>query len=238
MEYEIIRTRRKTIAIHIKDCRVIVRAGMRTPAREIDRFVSSKQDWIEKHLAEQRERAIKRAGFELGYGSTVLYLGREYLIEADSEPSPEPYSRSSSASYSESSPAQHKAALYFPPGLNETQLRKKLLQFYKEQAEKILPERIACFSPLLGVKPKGLRIGSAKRSWGSCTAAGRLTFSWRLMMASLEAIDYVVVHELVHLKQLNHSTRFWAIVEHIMPDWKERRKKLRLLQKRLSGEIW
>ena len=174
MDFELIRTCRKTVAIYIKDCRVIVRAPMRYPARDIGRFVESKKGWIEKHLAEQQERAERRA--EL--------------------PAPD----------------------------------KKQIRLYKEQASKIIPERIILFAHPMGVRPSDIRIGSAKKSWGSCSSSGRLTFSWRLMMAPPEAIDYVVVHELAHLKQLNHSKAFWKIVEEVMPDWKKRRRELKLLQ--------
>jgi len=178
LNYELIRTRRKTLAIHIKECRVIVRAPIRTPVREIDRFVASKTKWIEKHLTEQRKRA-----------------------------------------------EQHAALM---PGEAE---KKRLISFYKRQAEKIIPDRVAYFARLIGARPTDIRIGSAKRSWGSCSSSGKLTFSWRLMMASPDAIDYVIVHELAHLKHLNHSKAFWSIVERIMPNWKEYRKELHLLQK-------
>jgi len=178
--YELIRTKRRTLAIHIKDCRVIVRAPKRTPVREIDRFVASKSNWIEKHLAEQKARAEQRAA----------------LMPSEAE-------------------------------------KKKLISFYKKQAGEIIPERVEYFARLIGKRPTEVRIGYAKKSWGSCTAYGKLTFSWRLMMASPGAIDYVVVHELAHLKHLNHSKAFWSIVERIMPDYKERRKELQQLQKTL-----
>jgi predicted metal-dependent hydrolase len=177
MDYELIRTRRKTIAIYIRDARVIVRAPLRAPIREIDRFVASKQKWIEKHIAEQRRLAERREDFTL----------------------------------------------------TDQQIRA-----CKEQARRVIPVRAAHFSQLMGVNPAAIRIGSAKRSLGCCTAKGNLRFSWRLMLAEQSEIDYVVVHELAHLKQLNHSKAFWAIVAGVIPDYKERRKKLRSLQ-RLFG---
>ena len=119
--YELIRTKRRTLAIHIKDCRVIVRAPKRTPVREIDRFVASKSNWIEKHLAEQKARAEQRERFSLGYGSTVLYMGQKYRIATDYE---------------------SEDALYFPPSLSESQIQKKLITFYKKKAEEIIPERV------------------------------------------------------------------------------------------------
>ena len=174
MDYNLIRTKRKTVAIYIRDAGVIVRAPLRMPLRDIERFVTSKRAWIEKHLAEQRASAERLSGAGVSKGQ---------------------------------------------------------IDVYKKQARETIGDRIAYFAPLMGVAPAIVRIGSAKRSWGSCTSAGKLSFSWRLMLAEPDEIDYVVVHELAHLKQLNHSASFWAIVAGVIPDHKARRKKLHQLQK-------
>ena len=90
----------------------------------------------------------------------------------------------------------------------------------------------------MSVTPSAVRINGAKTRWGSCSGKKSINFSWRLIMASDDVIDYVVVHELAHLLELNHSARFWAVVEKILPDCRERRKQLRELQKRLATEDW
>ena len=276
MEYELIRTRRKTVAIHIKEGRVIVRAPMRTPARDIERFVASKRDWIEKHLSVQKARAEKRSRFELAYGSAVLFLGREYRIAAaghkaseerqrktdgsNAGPAPGPASPGKAlelkgqgqtgvqlslfedigmrAFAAEEAPPEPDSCLYFPPGLDAARLKGRLIFFYKEKAREHIAGRIGEIAPLMGVKPAKIHIGSARRSWGSCNAKGCLSFSWRIMMAPPEAVDYVIVHELAHLKHLDHSKAFWAVVAKIIPDWKGRRQTLRQLQKKLDTEDW
>jgi len=172
------------VAIYVRDGKVIVRAPMRTPVREIDGFVESKLAWIERHIALWRKREEQRND------------------------------------------------------LDSAQIREKLTTFYKTQAQDIIEERVHYYSSIMGVRPSNIKIGSAKKSWASCSTAGRLIFSWRLMAASPDAIDYVIVHELAHLKHMNHSYRFWDAVSKVMPDWKSRRKELRLLQKRLSDEGW
>jgi len=209
--YKLIRTKRKTIGLYVKEGNVIVRAPMRTPARVIDAFVLSKRTWIEKHLALQRKREEKRSAYKLDYGTAVPFLGREYYIGTKNED----------------------YIICFPDGLDSEQLRNKLIAFYKIQAKTIIEKRVNYFSSIMGVRPSYIKIGSAKQSWGSCSASGRLIFSWRLMMAAPDSIDYVIVHELAHLKHMNHSKEFWAVVNETMPDWKSRRQKLRELQKRI-----
>ena len=88
-------------------------------------------------------------------------------------------------------------------------------------------ERVAFFARSQDVKPGKLCISSARTRWGSCSAKGTLSFTWRLVMAPLDIIDYVVVHELCHLKEMNHSRAFWERVETILPDYKRRRKWLK-----------
>jgi len=206
MECELIRTKRKTIAIYIREGRVVVRAPLRAPLRDIDRFVISKTGWIEKHLAVQIEHKDLHKDLILDNESIVMLLGREYPIES---------------------------ILTIKPGLSHERLNKMLVAFYKEKAKEYIPERVAFFKDIIKAHPTDIRIGSAKRSWGSCTSAGRLSFSWRLMTAPPADIDYVVLHELAHLIQFNHSPKFRAIISSVIPDWKDRRKSLRALQSRL-----
>ncbi|MCL2342290.1 MAG: M48 family metallopeptidase, partial [Firmicutes bacterium] len=100
------------------------------------------------------------------------------------------------------------------------------------------PEKTAAFAEQMGLKPRAVKINSAKTRWGSCSALKNLNFSWRLAMADDGVIDYVVVHELAHLREMNHSARFWAIVAGVLPDYRERQKRLKALQKRLGNEDW
>ena len=95
------------------------------------------------------------------------------------------------------------------------------------RAKEYIPGRIACYAPLLGVQPAGITITSARTRFGSCSSKNRLSFSWRLMQYPAEAIDYVVVHELAHIRHHDHSPAFYACIASVMPDHRERRALLR-----------
>ena len=91
------------------------------------------------------------------------------------------------------------------------------------EAKRVLPLMVQKYAPVMGVRPASVRITSAEKRWGSCSAKGNICFSWRLMRMETDFIEYVVVHELAHLVELNHSPRFWAVVRSVLPDYTHRR---------------
>lgn len=105
--------------------------------------------------------------------------------------------------------------------------RPEELKALRDAAKGYLPGRVAYYAPLVGVAPKGLTITSARTRYGSCSSKGRICFSLFLMEKSAAAIDYVVVHELCHLKEMNHSKAFYREIEKVLPDYKERMKELK-----------
>lgn len=110
---------------------------------------------------------------------------------------------------------------------NEVAINDDQKAFFINKAREIIPKKVKYFSELMGVNPKSIRIGNARSYWGCCSADNRLNFSWRLMMMEDEIIDYVVVHELSHIKEHNHSKKFWNEVEKVIPDYKILRDKLK-----------
>jgi predicted metal-dependent hydrolase len=99
--------------------------------------------------------------------------------------------------------------------------------WYRRRAADVLTARVAHFASLVGVAPPLVAVKDMRSRWGSCSAKGRISLHWGLVLLPLEVADYVVVHELVHLTELNHGERFWLIVGEILPDYRERRKRLR-----------
>ncbi|MFA5839825.1 MAG: SprT family zinc-dependent metalloprotease [Candidatus Margulisiibacteriota bacterium] len=109
----------------------------------------------------------------------------------------------------------------------QTDLNATEIKEYKQRALAVISDRSQYFAEIMGVNYKRLSITSAQQRWGSCTQQGHVNFSWRLVLQPLSIIDYVVVHELAHLRHLNHSKKFWELVSTILPDYKQRRAWLK-----------
>jgi len=223
MEYILNRSKRKTVAIHItREGTLEVRAPFCVPKADIDSFVDEKKEWISKHLTIKQQQNLKKAGFSIAYGDLIFLQGKAYPVRA---------LEGNRAGFDG-------ICFYMPPDLNAEEIKNTLIQIYKKLGHKILLQKSAYFAKHMGVSPSAIKISNAKTHWGSCSGRNNINFSWRLMMADDKAIDYVVVHELAHIKEHNHSSRFWRIVEAILPDYKERQKALIRLQDRLNGEDW
>lgn len=111
---------------------------------------------------------------------------------------------------------------------------KAVKDWYRQQAKALVAERVEFYRKQLGEEVQTVRIKDVRSRWGSCSSKRNLNFNWRLVMAPLEAVDYVVVHELCHLKEMNHSPAFWKLVEEIMPDYQRQRdwlKRCRLIER-------
>ena len=223
MEYNLTRSKRRTITIRVtKDAAVEVRAPMRMPLSSIDHFVNSKDKWIQKHVKEALDSIESRNSFDLSFGSTVMLRGKHFLIV----PSDEKKSR------------LQNNELLIPKNLSGEKILDSVRALLKEHAKQYLPERTEYFAGLMEVVPTSVRIGSATTRWGSCNSNGKITYSWRIIMCDDSLIDYLVVHELAHLLQMNHSSKFWMEVEKIIPDYKNRRKHLKEFNKKLYCEPW
>ncbi len=111
-------------------------------------------------------------------------------------------------------------------GLDENELKRDLKRFYFSQSKKITAERVKLYKKKLGVNPKSIEIVESIKKWGSCSSSKNITFNYSLVMAPIELIDYVVVHELCHLEHMNHDRSFWRLVGSIVPDYKEKINQL------------
>ena len=208
---KLVRSKRKTLSLIVEtDGTLTVRAPLRMKEADIRRFIEVKRDWIKRKQAKAREEAVSSRQYM--DGETFWYLGREILLRI--VPSGKP-ALVLDGSFNLTKSAQPQAETIFSA-------------WYKRQARKVLTERVEFYGRKYAFKVGKIRISSARTRWGSCSSKETLSFTWRLVMAPLDVIDYVVVHELCHLKEMNHSKAFWARVEAILPDYRGRRKWLKV----------
>ena len=220
--YTLKRSNRKTLGLYIRNGNLEVRAPLKCPQSEIDRFVASKQKWIADKLAISREQETSKRTFMLDYGNEIYFCGTLYPIVART---------GTKAGFDGK-------CFYMPSGLSPVQIKDVCIKIYRHLAKIHITNVMAIFAPQMGVAPFAIKINNARTRWGSCSSKKNLNFSWRLIMAGNDAIEYVVVHELAHLLQMNHSAKFWAIVESVLPDYRQRQTRLKALQKRLAAEDW
>jgi hypothetical protein len=209
------------MSLQIKeDGRVVVRVPYTTPEPEVATFVNERLPWIEKKLAE-KERALQEAWRTFLPGEEFLYLGEGYPLEIGNGDKSEFPLTLSYGSF-----VLHKNYV--------GKARDLFIAWYRKEAKEKLSERLAFYSQRLCLSPTGMRITSARYRWGSCSGRNRLAFSWRVIMASPSVIDYILIHELAHIREKNHSKRFWRFVESVMPDYRTRRLWLKKNGHRLT----
>lgn len=207
---KLVRSKRRTLSLIVEtDGTLTVRAPLRMKAADIHRFIEQKADWIRRKQGRAQKEAIPPHQF--AEGETFPYLGKEVPLHL--VPGPQPALKMD-RTFKLAKSAQPRAAAVFEA-------------WYKKQARSVLAERVNFFARRYVFDVEKVRISSARTRWGSCSAKKTLSFTWRLVMAPPEVVDYVVVHELCHLRELNHSPAFWAQVEAILPDYKARRKWLK-----------
>ena len=211
IHYKLIRSRRKSLTLIVSSEEgLVVRAPLSLPESEIRRFIRHKENWIRKKIREVVERRPQPKIYE--NGTPILYLGKGYPLCYTDKNDGEKISISDK--------------LYVSDTWSE-RIRELLKAWYIYQGNQIIPRRVKELSETHGFRPKTIKVTKAERRWGSCSSKGGLCFSWRLMMAPPEVIDYVIIHELVHLKIRDHSRRFWDLVTSIDTDYKRKRKWLR-----------
>ena len=208
---KLVRSRRRTIELTItEDARLVVRAPLRTPLHLIHGVIDKKQQWIRRKIREAGSRHMLPPR-EFRDGERFLFLGKAYELDI---------------SRRMARPVELGDRLYIS-SLALPEARRVLKEWYRENAEKHISGRCAYYAKLIGRAPKLVRMSNAEKRWGSCSPEGNLNFSWRLIMAPPEVIDYLVVHEMAHLEVPNHSASFWDKVASIMPDYRVWQKWLR-----------
>jgi len=200
---KIIRSKRKTFALQVKeDATLIVRAPVNASLAAIEKIVLRNAKWIKRKQEESLIR-YRAAAKKFVSGEGFLYLGETYkLVLVNSQAVPIIFNNE----FRLAAGAAHKADSCF-------------IEWYKKAAIEEISARVSHYSKKAALEYNKVKISSAQKRWGSCSSMGNLNFSWRLIMAPLSVVDYVVVHELAHIKHRNHSGKFWAEVKSIMPGY-------------------
>jgi predicted metal-dependent hydrolase len=203
--HQIIKTGRRTISLTVEtDGSLVVRAPLKVSESMIHTFVESKKRWVDKKRLEAASAKPPRPKQFIN-GEIFHYLGNEYPLEIVSN---QPKALQLEGHFKLSDSWLLRADQAFE-------------HWYRAQARKFLAERVRFFAEKYELQFDSIRLSSARTRWGSCSARGVLSFTWRLIMTPIDVIDYVVVHELVHTLVHNHSRRYWGKVEKILPQYLE-----------------
>ena len=219
IEFSIIFSGRRSIGISVRpDSSVIVRAPYRTSLKTINRIVTGKYSWVLKHRDNYRKLDNSSRNKLYISGETHLFRGNESILKI--EKASKPY-----ISFYDST---------IELGINKTEdtelIKRLLYKGYKNEAVILFPElmnKVLSEHQSHMFKPAGLVIRTMKRRWGSCSNRGKITLSTELIKLSDFHIEYVITHELCHLKHHNHGPRFYELLSELFPDWKSARKELR-----------
>ena len=214
VEYRFERRRRRTIGIKVNEHGLSVAAPMRAPWRDIEGFLQEKAGWILEKL-DKRAAAGKPATI-FGESGEILPLHGHQVVLVVS-----PSRRAVNLAGAElhlSHPEPHRRGA----------VRTLLLNWLKARALDALTPRVAHYAARVSLPPPPLKLSNARTQWGVCMSSGRIRLSWRLVHLDPELADYVFAHEVAHLVELNHSERFWALVEWLYPHWREARERIEL----------
>jgi predicted metal-dependent hydrolase len=225
IDYRIERsTRRETVTIAVdRGAGVVLKAPDNARMSRLDDIVRTKAPWILQRLVEFREFGPGPTPKEFVAGEGYSYLGRSYRLKIRlSSNTTKPFAFLHGAFLSVVLPrgdtADHRDA----------NVKRAVVAWYRRQADRRLPERVEVYASRAGVCPPSVLVREQEKRWGSCNSKGELRFNWRVMMAPMSLVDYVVAHEVCHLVVHDHSTRFWKLLRTILPDYEERRARLRV----------
>jgi predicted metal-dependent hydrolase len=231
LNYEIIRTNRKTMGISIDNNKnLIVRSPKNIAEDKIKDVLNKKTKWILSKLKEMNQIKSVPKEKEFMTGEKLPYLGRRYRLVVSSR----------SISKVEVKLYHGKFIINYPDELknNDKCRREKiqdaLINWYREHAKEKIIERVDKYKVKLDVEPNNVVVKKQKKRWGSCSNKGNLNFNWKIIMAPMSIVDYIVVHELTHLIHDNHSREFWQMIKAIIPDYKKRSEWLRINGPRLT----
>ncbi|HOJ09741.1 MAG TPA: SprT family zinc-dependent metalloprotease [Clostridiales bacterium] len=229
--YITVKSKRKTIGITVdRNGEVKISAPLNISEKGIGEVVRKKAGWIIQKVNEARKRNSNLVSKEFIDGEKFLYLGENYSLKVVERNFNKP----------EAIMQDDIIEVHILQGLSgesrKQVIKETLINWYKQRFAKVAKERIEKYSLQLKTTPCKVVIKNQKTRWGSCSTKGNINLNWRLVMAPIGIIDYVVVHEMCHLRVMNHSKDFWNLVESVLPNYTESREWLKVNGSRLSIE--
>lgn len=219
IEFRIVYSRRRTLGISVlPDSSVIVRAPYRASLKTISRIVQEKADWIIKHRDEYRKKDIRKLNSSFISGETQLFRGKELVLQISE-------SKKQFIRFNENT-----IELGIENPSDPLTVKRLIYKGYMAEALRVFPEKLATTLKIhenQSFKPTGLTIRSMRSRWGSCSKQGKITLSTELIKLPDIFMEYVIIHELCHLKHHNHGKEYYKLLSELFPDWKMVRKGLR-----------
>lgn len=206
--------KRRSIGLRIDDRGLTVSMPLRASEKWLHSVLNEKADWVVEKLGSWQSR--KPAAPQWRDGEKIAFRGENFTLRII-------------PSLFSTPPQLHgnQLFLHVKDISDEIKIGKIVTQWYRREAEQVFAECIAHYAPLMRVYPRQIKLSSARTQWGSCTSRGVVRLNWQLVKMPLHLIDYVVVHELAHLVEMNHSAAFWRVVENACPDYAKCRAELR-----------
>lgn len=201
------RSARRTLALHVREAQLQVRAPREVPQADIEAFVARHRQWIERKLARQRRQIAEK--LRVSDGAPVYYKGRECRLLFVEQ------SRSAVR-------VEGRRLCIAGPRLDEHKAARLLADWLRRQARAYLPQRSRALAHHLGVSDRlrDVVFRKTRSKWGHCTADGRIQYNWLIMLAPDAVIDYMICHEVCHLVHMNHSRVYWQLVADLCPDYR------------------
>jgi len=208
--------KRRSIGLRIDDGGLTVSVPLRASEKWLRSVLEDKARWvIEKLDGWQISPQIESRWAD---GETIPYLGEMLNLQVER------------SLFSTVAVCHDKKLYVFVDNcIEETNIKQEVVRWYQQEANKLFVARVAHYAPLLNVLPRAVRLSSAKTQWGCCTIHGVVRLNFQLIKLPLRLIDYVVVHELAHLREMNHSAKFWKVVETVCPDYISLRNDLKAI---------
>lgn len=212
ISFDINYKKRKSMGIYIDLYgNIEVQAPKGTPVECVLQLLEEKWDWVQQKSKEMKDRMRGPVEKVYDHGENFLYLGNAYPIQI----------------FQDINIKKDHAVLegdklhIYVKQLEDEKIKQALKRFYYQQCKALVEKSIQSYQSNFKIKPRSIRISDSSRTWGTCDSNLQLTFNWKLAMAPMKVIDYVVVHEMCHMVHLNHDRSFWRLVGKIIPDYKE-----------------